>query len=533
MRMQPRRTLYRGGEVYSPERFANAMLVDGDRIAWIGTDDAAVSYVDVADEIIELDGALITPGFVDAHVHLTATGLQLIGVDVAQATSVDSLVSAVASCTDSRVVGHGWDDTHWARSPHRSDIDAVAAGRPVYVSRVDVHSALVSSALLDAIPGIRQLDGYDESGVLTAAAHHAARRFALVEIPSEIRQRAVRTALARAASLGIVSVHECGGPDIGGEDDFRQIIQIAADSVLPEPLLPEVVGYWGELLAVDRARDLGAVGAAGDLFADGSLGSHTACLSLPYNDADTVGRPYLDVADIAAHVVACTDAQVQAGFHVIGDAAMANVIAGFQEAVTARGAASVRSAGHRLEHVEMITDADIAVLADLGITASMQPRFDEYWGGEHGMYAKRLGVERARGLNPFATLAAAGVSLAFGSDAPVTELGPWAAVKAATAHQTVESRISTRAAFAAHTRGGRRAARQLDHGVLIAGAPASFAIWSVDQLAVQVPDQRVSAWSTDPRAAVTGLPVLDGDMPTCLTTVRDGHVIYSHEPVNT
>ena len=128
------------------------------------------------------------------------------------------------------------------------------------------------------------------------------------------------------------------------------------------------------------------------------------------------------------------------------------------------GLARVRAARHRVEHAEMLTPETIAAFAELGLTASVQPAFDAAWGGEDGMYAQRLGAERARTLNPYAALLRAGVPLAFGSDSPVTPLDPWGTVRAAAFHRTPEHRISVRAAFTAHTRGGWRADRPRRRG---------------------------------------------------------------------
>jgi predicted amidohydrolase YtcJ len=162
--------------------------------------------------------------------------------------------------------------------------------------------------------------------------------------------------------------------------------------------------------------------------------------------------------------------------------------------------------------------------------ASVQPAFDAAWGGATGMYATRLGAARAATLNPFAAMSAAGVSLAFGSDAPVTPLDPWGSVRAAAFHRTPEQRVSVRAAFAAHTRGGRRAAdEERDQpGVLVPGAPATYAIWAPTELVVQAPDDRIAAWSTDPRSGTPGLPDLtpDRELPTCWRTVIDGRTVH-------
>jgi predicted amidohydrolase YtcJ len=145
------------------------------------------------------------------------------------------------------------------------------------------------------------------------------------------------------------------------------------------------------------------------------------------------------------------------------------------------------------------------------------------------MYAERLGAERAATLNPWADMVEAGLVLAFGSDAPVTPMGPWQAVRAATTHHVREQRLTARAAFTAHTRGGRRAARQDDEGTLTPGAPATYAVWDAGELEVQTPDPRVASWSTDPRAGVPGLPSLSSDatLPTCLRTVVRGRTVYA------
>lgn len=255
--------------------------------------------------------------------------------------------------------------------------------------------------------------------------------------------------------MGIVAVHECAGPDIGGLDDWRELRALHHGV--------EVIGYWGEpVTSAARARELladtGARGLGGDLFVDGALGSHTAWLHEPYADAaGYTGVCHLDADSVRAHLWACTEAGVTAGFHVIGDAAVSSVIAALQPVVQHFGVAAVAACGHRLEHLEMVSAEQAAQLGSWGVIASMQPGFDARWGGDDGMYAQRLGVQRAAGLNPFALLASQGVPLAFGSDSPVTELDPWAAVRAAAHHRTP----------AARCRCGRRSAPR--HAV--AGAP--------------------------------------------------------------
>ncbi|MEU7244666.1 amidohydrolase [Streptomyces sparsogenes] len=530
-----RTVLLRGGEVHSPaDPFATAMVVERGTVAWVGSEGAADSFADGVDEVVHLDGALVTPAFTDAHVHTTATGLALTGLDLAGArTLADALgrvrAYAEAHPDDRILLGHGWDASAWpeGRPPTRAELDEATGGRPLYLTRVDVHSAAVTTAALDLVPDIAGLAGYRPDAPLTGAAHHAVRAAAHAAVTARQRADAQRAALARAASLGIGSVHECAGPDISGEDDLAGLLRLAAE----EPG-PRVFGYWAEAAAsaadLDKVRDLGALGAAGDLFADGSLGSHTAHLHQPYADAPHTGTAHLDAAAIAAHVVACTEAGLQAGFHAIGDAAVTTVVEGVRAAADKVGLARVRAARHRVEHAEMLTPDTIAAFAELGLTASVQPAFDAAWGGESGMYAQRLGPERARTLNPYAALLRAGVPLALGSDSPVTPLDPWGTVRAAAFHRTPEHRVSARAAFTAHTRGGWRAIGRDDAGVLVPGAPADYAVWRTGELVVQVPDTRVAGWSTDPRSGTPGLPDLTpgAQLPVCVRTVVAGRTVY-------
>jgi hypothetical protein len=247
-----------------------------------------------------------------------------------------------------------------------------------------------------------------------------------------------------------------------------------------------VAGYWGELAergGLEPVRELGLAGAGGDLFCDGALGSHTAALGSPYRDRpDTAGALRFDTAQLVDHVRACTAAGVQAGFHVIGDAAVAQVLDAVGAVVAELGLPAVRACRHRLEHVEMPGAEAIERMRAWGMVASVQPAFDAAWGGEAGMYAERLGVPRALATNPFADLADAGIALALGSDAPVTPMDPWGGVHAAVDHRTPGAGLRPFDAFDAATHGGWHAVRaETAAGPLAVGAPGDLALWDTPE----------------------------------------------------
>ena len=503
-------TLYSGGRVYSAaDPRARALLVRAGRIAWLGPSSDAPP----ADVTVDLGGALVTPAFVDAHVHATDTGLAFDGLDLSGLGSAGELLDAVAAVAAARppggmVIGYGWDETTWPdhTPPAAAELDRAAGGRPVYLSQASAHSALCSTALLPAAAGV---PGYDPSGWVREQAHHAVRAVALGSLTAAQRAAAQRTALSAAAARGIAAVHECGGPGTSSEADFVSVLALSGAG------LPRVFGYWGELGAAAKARELGAAGAAGDLYADGALGSRTASLRRPYADGPGCGEAFLTAEQVGEHVLDCVAVGVQAGFHAIGDAAIATVLDGFALAAGAIGVDRLRQGSHRIEHVELADKAMIARFVEFGLVASVQPAFDRLWGGPDRMYAQRLGVDRALASNPIGAMHATEVSLAFGSDSPVTPLDPWGAVAAAAAPRNPAYRMSVRAAFAASTRGGWRAARADGAGVLAPGAAATFAVWDTpgglrDGLPALLPD---------PDGAVPPRPV-------CRRTVLDGETIY-------
>jgi predicted amidohydrolase YtcJ len=531
-------TLYRNGSVYTAaDPFATAMLVDGDTVAWVGSEQAATSIADSSMDVIDLRGALLAPGFVDSHAHLTETGIALDSLQLGGVRSARELLDAVAgAATAGPVLGHGWDESLWEDPalPDPGEMERAAAGRPVYLSRVDAHSALVSPALA-ATARLDELDGFSASGHVKRQAHAAARQ-AVRSLPAAALRGYQRRALKEAAANGYVALAEMGAPHIGSVLDLQLAAgwNTAAES---DTAMPEVLPYWGQLVsskaeAEALLAELGVPvrGLAGDLNIDGSIGSRTASLREPYADAPGErGTTYLSTDQAAAHLAACSVLGIQGGFHVIGDAGLDAALDALEQAAAEVGEQRIRAAGHRFEHVEMADAEAIARLGKYAVTVSVQPAFDAAWGGLGKLYEQRLGA-RSRHMNPFASFYSAGVPVCFGSDSPVTPLRPWATVRACLEHNNPAERISARAAFLGHTRAGWRAARHANPmaGQLVPGAPATFAVWDVEELMVQVADGRVQSWSTDPRARTPLLPALDtGSDPRCLQTVRDGLELHS------
>lgn len=549
--------LLRGGRVLAPGRpDATALLVRDGRVAWVGDEDGADSLQQSAHAVtdrIDLDGALLTPAFVDAHVHLVATGLTVgpsPGVaDLTPVRSAAQLLHAVAVAARAlppgrTVLGFGWDDSTWQRPgelPTRAQLDRAAGGRPVFLGRVDVHSALISGPAVSADGSASVVPpGASSRGDPLVRWEAGPGRPTLPSVLAGVltrdaRRGLVAAALDAAAAQGIACVHEMAAPQLAQLDDLALIDQLGcllrpgdgdlgpdvrgpdgrrSDGQVPRPL---VAAWWGEHVAdggLLAAVTAGATGCGGDLCLDGSLGSRTAALSAPYADAPHAGELYLDADAVAEHVVACSRAGVSTGFHLIGDRAGETAAAGLTLAAAVVGVPAVAATAPRLEHAEMLPAHLLAPLAALGAVASVQPAFATTWGGRGGMYERRLGRARTDMTNRFADLVAAGFPVATGSDAPVTPLAGWSAVRDAVGNPVAGQGLSPRAAFAAATRGGWRVAGRTGAGRLTIGAPAHLAWWDVTGgWGTATSDGRVQRWSTDPAAGVVPLPDLGPDVP--------------------
>jgi len=490
---------------------ARALVIRGSRVVWVGDDENdAPPYRDRLD----LHGCVIGPAFVDAHAHLTMSGLSLGGLDLSEVHSGEELLRAVATYAGQhtgRVIwGHGLDPHRFPDAlPDPDALSRVAPGQAVYLSRIDGHAGLIDRTTLAAAPLARaegiELTDAGPTGVIRREANHVVRRWS-VGAMSESELHAARwAAVEQAASLGVASVHEMGGPDIMGLSDF--------DAWVTGSWPIEVVPYWSSLeVDVPLERDLRHVG--GDLLLDGSLGAHTAALLAPYSDAPSLsGHLEYDDETVSRWFLEATRAGLQTGVHAVGDAALAQVVRCWRtvaDHLAARGdEEAIQRGRHRIEHAEVLTPELLDDIAELGLLISAQPGTQTRWGGPDGMYRARLGPERASWTNPFRALADRGIPIAFGSDAIVTPMDPWGIIHAAEHHSEPRHSVGRLEAVSMSSLGGRTAARQDRFvGIVRAGMRADLAVFEGDPYAAD-----------DPRGA------------RCVLTIVQGRVAHGRAPL--
>ena len=482
------RTLYRAGRVLT--------LSHPEAGEWVLVDDRHVERVGAgeppgADRVVDLPGTTIMPGFVDAHVHLTGTGIHEAGPPLASARTKADLVRLLADAAaggSGATLAHGFDETTWDRPdlPTIDELDGASEG-PVIAVRADGHISLANRAAVTAggVGGLQGLEiGPDgrPSGVLRQEANWTAQRWYHEQLGDHQVQELQLQAAGLAASRGVTCVHEMATPSSRGMRDFD--VLMGHRDRLPVDVIPFVAAT-----EIPLVMDYGLPRIGGDLFLDGSIGARTAHLHDPYTDHDGRGVAYLEDDELAEFFHNAHLAGLQVAVHAIGDAAIAQALSGWERVYTAldsRGRRHFRARRHRLEHFEMPSPAQVELAANLGLAVSVQPAFDASWGHPGGMYEQRLGPERAGAMNPFRTLMERGMAVGGGSDAPVTPLDPMVGLAAAEAHHDAGERLSRAEAVRLFTRGGALLVGLEDKkGSLEPGKQADFAAWEVDPLGTE------------------------------------------------
>lgn len=465
---------------------------------WVLVDDRHVERVGSgerppADRVVDTPDCTIFPGFVDAHVHLSGTGVLLDGLDLSEARSGEDLLARTrerAAATPGPILGQAFDETRWPdpELPTLTELDPISAD-PVLILRTDGYVSLANTAALRA-SGVERLEGVERgphgepTGRLRGEANARAQLWYFESLPDH----ALREAHIRAASLGaargVTCVQEMAIPDKRGRRDVEVLLGHAED------LPVDVVTYIADRDMPWVVGDLGQHRIGGDLFLDGSIGARTAALMRPYADAGANGDLAYEDDELAEFLHNAHLAGLQTGLHVIGDAAIEQALRVWERVYASLGTRErrhFRARRHRLEHFEMASDGQVERAAALGLAISIQPAFDALWGHPGQMYELRLGEERAAAMNSFRSLVIRGLEVGAGSDTPVTPLDPMLAVWALQSHHDSGQRMTREEALRLCTIGAARLAHLEKKGRLEPGASADFAAYETDPMTVDDP----------------------------------------------
>jgi predicted amidohydrolase YtcJ len=344
---------------------------------------------------------------------------------------------------DGRVLAaEGLDESAWAdaRLPTRDDVDAISRDVPIILRRVCLHKAVANSAALALLERDDAHIDYDAGALVEHAVFTLDEKFLAPSPEDRIPgiERAARLALSR----GVTMADEISSwPSVLAmrrlAEEGRLQMRIRLHILYEDLPRARAAGlHSGQIIGPQGRLTIGGI----KLFVDGSLGARTAALRAPYADAPSArGLLLLSEAELSSRIREIEKAGFYALAHVIGDAALDVALAAFAAAGVKRGIAR----GHRLEHVEIVPDDEtLERLARSGLAVYAQPNFVGNWGGARGLYETRLGVERARLMNRFASLRRAGVPLRFSSDA--MPIDPLYGLRSAAAHPVESERLAPR-----------------------------------------------------------------------------------------
>jgi predicted amidohydrolase YtcJ len=465
------------------------VLLDGGRVVAVADDLSGgapglpVLPADV--EVVQLDGAALLPGLIDAHVHLDQWAAARRRIDVSAAGSATEAATLIAAAVRAAppgagavVMGHGFRDALWSQPPDAALLDDVLPGVPVVVASGDLHTAWCSSAaaqrygvssptgvvreqeVMDLLArvgavGPAVMDGW----VLEAAAAAAARGVTAVV---DFEYGDLVSTWARRAAL------RPGGPPLRVRaavwvDRLEETITAGLRSGDP---LPGV----GDPVAAERVR-MGPL----KLFVDGSLGTRTAYCTHAYPGVagpDAHGLLRTPLPELERLLRRATSSGLDVAVHAIGDRATGIALDGFAAA----------GCTGRIEHAQQVHPEDLPRFAELGVVASVQPRHavddrdaaDLHWTGATGW------------AFPYRALVDAGAQVVLGSDAPVAPLDPWDGIASAV-HRSLDGRaawhpeqhLDLDVALAAAS-GGRRAVRVGDPADLVVLAEPPGAVLARD-----------------------------------------------------
>lgn len=480
------RTLYRASRVYtlSYPPSGEWLLVDGRHVERVGAGEPPT-----ADRVVDLPGAAILPGFVDAHVHLTGTGIHHAHPQVGAAATVEELLSVLAGIAADRrrpTLVHGYDETRWPRAeiPSVDELDRISE-EPLVCVRADGHVSLANTAALRASGALEttgvERDAEDRpTGRVTQAANDVLRAWYQRQLTDAELEDLQLHGAAIAASRGVTCLHEMSIPRGGDLRDIR-VLQGHARR-LPVSVVPYVA-----TTDIPQVMDLGLHRIGGDLTLDGSIGARTAAVSEPYADRGDNGVTYLGDDQLAEFFHGAHLAGLQVGVHAIGDTAIEQAVAGWERvyhSLDSRGKRHFRARRHRIEHFELPTASHLERAAMLGLAISIQPSFDAEWGHPGRLYELALGPRRAGAMNPFRDLLERGLEVGAGTDSPITELDPMATVDALEHHHDPAQRLSRAEALRLATLGSSRLAHMEEKkGALEPGMHADFAVYDPDPMA--------------------------------------------------
>lgn len=453
---QTMKTAFINGKIYTVNEnqpIAQAVVVDANKIIFVGSNDDAKSLIDLSTNVIDLNGKLMLPGFIDNHVHFITGGFYLLGIDLRPANSTTEFKQILKNYSQKYpnkwITGGYWDHEKWEVKdlPTNKMIDEVVSQQPVFVDRLDGHMGVANSYALKLAGITKDTESPDgglivkdpktgePTGVLKDNAMNLVTKF-IPQPSADENYEALLAALDEAKRLGITSVQ-----DITYADALTAF-QKAKDE---DKLTCRIFTRWPISDYHDHVDKNIKAGYGDDyirmgslkVFADGSLGSSTAWFFDRYDQDTLTTGLAMDIITDGSMEKWSVDADkngLQLSVHAIGDKANSFMLDLFAK-ITKENPKWDRR--FRIEHAQHVRFEDIPRFEKLGVIASVQP----YHCIDDGAWAeKRIGPERIKYTYPFKSFLDAGVKMCFGTDWYVAPLNPLLGLYAAVTRRTLDNK---------------------------------------------------------------------------------------------
>lgn len=447
---RPADLVLRGGAIATMDAartLATAVAVGEGRIVAVAGDDGVRDWIGPRTRVVELRGRSVTPGFGDAHVHPVSAGMGRLRCDLSGARGLDTYLELISTYATTHpgeawIRGDGWSMSDFPGGiPRRGDLDGVVPERPVYLESRDGHTAWVNSKALE-LAGVsaetpdpedgrieRDPDGRP-GGALQEGAADLVGRLLPADTPEEL-VAGLRLAQAELHSLGITTWQDA---IVTPEREEIAYTTLAGRG----ELTARVVGslWWDRARGAEQIEELverrarTAIGryapTSVKLMLDGVLENGTGALLEPYLDdaggpTRNRGLSMIEPEALKGYVVSLDVLGFQPHFHAIGDRAVREALDAIEAARRANGRSDTRP---HIAHIQVIHPDDIGRFHALGVIANAQP----YWACHEAQMDEltipRLGPPRTGWQYPFASLLAAGTTLAMGSDWAVSTADP-------------------------------------------------------------------------------------------------------------
>lgn len=439
-------------------KIAQAFKVKADKFEAVGTSEEVLTFKEQDEEIIDLEGKTVVPGFNDSHMHFLNYAVFKSRVNLSNITSIDEMIETTRNYIkennikkDEWIISRGWNHNHFTdgRLPNRYDLDKISTDNPIFFSRVCGHIGVANSKALEVSGITNNIDNPDggvidkENSIPTGILRENAMNFVFNKIPAMTKEdikKVLKSAFTDALKCGLTTVHS---EDLGTAGDLKTLIE-AYKELDKENSLPLRFVLQLNLMnkkALEEAKSLGLKSGEVNhmlkigvmkLYQDGSLGGRTAAMEESYSDVESHGVTIYDQKELDELVLGSQEAGFQIAIHAIGDRAMHMILNSYEKLQAAYPDTDLRPI---IIHCQFTNKKLLERFKAFKVIPNVQPSFVMT---DWPIVEKAVGKERAEESYNWKEMLDLGLKVCFSSDAPIESFNPLYGVYAAVTRKNLK-----------------------------------------------------------------------------------------------